>query len=575
MAALLRATTIAALAALCLDAPAGRGALLKPYAALDVSASWGRADDSAAYRSAIKRLNTIGADSVFLIGDSLRVGRVPVVPEDRRSRVRPAVERALAAGRPLVVITDGELDDPDALAELPAGSRIEVIPHGATRDGALTLLDAPRAAVAGDTIDVRATVMAGQGGAPQGRVGFSFGSPAATPAASVVVEPLPAGGERTVSVRISVPAGEGPRAVRAVWSAVGDPEPHDDTLSVALDVSPAAGAVFISTAPDEDARYALAVLRGTLALPTRGFFRVAPGQWRADGSLAPVLESDVRRAVAAAPVVILHGDTAVFGPPRTAARGALALVSPPAPAPDEEWYATSGPPSPLAASLTGIPWDSLPPIDVAAAAPAAEWQGLEVKRGRRLDRRVAVVGGVSGGRRVIVVVASGLWRWRFRAGASSDAYAALWGGIFDWLAAERRDQRAAVPTDALVREGEAIRWRRGMAADSVVPLVVSRRGSEGPPDTIRLRFARGASTAESAPLVRGLYDVRVPGGTALLIVNASREWLPRVAIAQSGQIGGAVLAGAAPRLRSVGWIYILLVSALCAEWLIRRRSGLR
>jgi hypothetical protein len=72
-----------------------------------------------------------------------------------------------------------------------------------------------------------------------------------------------------------------------------------------------------------------------------------------------------------------------------------------------------------------------------------------------------------------------------------------------------------------------------------------------------------------------VYDVRTAGGPALLIVNASREWLPRAPVVQTGQVGGVVLAGAAPRLRSFGWIYVLLVVALCAEWLWRRRAGMR
>ena len=101
--------------------------------------------------------------------------------------------------------------------------------------------------------------------------------------------------------------------------------PSNDTLSFALDVARGASAVFASTAPDEDARYALDVLRGTLAVPTRGYFRVAPGRWVQDGSLAAVSEDDVRRSVAEAPLAVLHGDTAIFGAPRAFTRGALAL----------------------------------------------------------------------------------------------------------------------------------------------------------------------------------------------------------------------------------------------------------
>jgi hypothetical protein len=575
LAAVLRALSIAVLVALCLDAPAGRGSQPRPITALDVSASWRRTQDSAAYRTALSDLGRTAGDSVLLIGDSLRFGRPPVVPRDTRSRVRPAVERALAAGRPLTLITDGEIDDPEALTDLPAGSRVIVVAHPASRDAGLTALDAPRAAVAGDTIELRATVVAGPGGSGAGHVSFSVGSSPPAPASIIAADPLPAGAERSVTARVPVPAGDGPRVVRAVWTGDGDTESRDDTLSAAIDVSPAAGAVFVSTSPDEDARYALSVLRDALTLPTRGFFRVAPGQWRIDGTLDRVNEADVRQAVASAPVVVLDGDTAVFGAPRVASRGSLALLAPPASASDEEWYATSAPPSPIAATLAGVAWDSLPPIDVPPANTTGDWQGVEAKRGRRYDRRVVVAGSTAGARRVVTVTAGGLWRWRFRGGASADAYTALWGGIFDWLAAERRDQRAAVPADPLVREGDPIRWRHGNSPDTSVIVVLALRGGGGLPDSLRLRFPPGSPTVETAPLPAGVYDVRTGGGAALLVVNASREWLPRAPVVRTGQVGGVVLAGGAPRLRSLGWIYVVLVVALCAEWLWRRRAGLR
>jgi|HubBroStandDraft_6_1064221.scaffolds.fasta_scaffold69766_2 hypothetical protein len=575
LAALLRVLSVALLVALCLDAPAGRGSQARALAALDVSASWRRGQDSAAYRTALSELGRASGDSVLLIGDSLRAGPPPAVPRDARSRVRPAVERALAAGRPLTLITDGEIDDPEALTELPAGSRVVVVAHPPSRDAGLTALDAPRAAVAGDTIELRATLVAGPGGSGAGHVAFSVGSSPPAPASIIAADPLPKGAERSVTARVPVPAGDGPRVLRAVWTGDGDTEVRDDTLSAAIDVSPAAGAVFVSTSPDEDARYALSVLRDALTLPTRGFFRVAPGQWRVDGTLDHVTEADVRQAVASAPVVVLDGDTAVFGAPRAASRGSLALLAPPAPTSDEEWYATGAPPSPVAGTLGGVTWDSLPPIDVAPENAVGDWQGLEAKRGRRYDRRVVVAGSTTEGRRVVTVNAGGLWRWRFRGGASADAYTALWGGIFDWLAAERRDQRAAVPADALVREGDPIRWRHGSGPDTSVTVVLTLRGGSGPPDSLRLRFPPGAATTETGPLAAGVYDVRTTGGPALLVVNASREWLPRAPSVRTGQVGGVVLAGAAPRLRALGWIYLLLVAALCAEWLWRRRAGLR
>jgi hypothetical protein len=96
----------------------------------------------------------------------------------------------------------------------------------------------------------------------------------------------------------------------------------------------------------------------------------------------------------------------------------LALVVP-ASSSDGEWYAADAPPSPLAPALSGLPWDSLPPITVNSVAPAGQWRALEVRRGREEDKRV-IIAGSDTPRRLVVVSASGLWKWRFRPAASAD-----------------------------------------------------------------------------------------------------------------------------------------------------------
>jgi hypothetical protein len=175
---------------------------------------------------------------------------------------------------------------------------------------------------------------------------------------------------------------------------------------------------------------------------------------------------------------------------------------------------------------------------------------------------------------VVVVGASGFWRWQFRGGASADAYATLWGSIFDWLSAERSDPRAALPAEGVLRAGDRIRWRRGSGSDSVVTVVLRRRGGTRD-DSIALRFGAAGTIAESDPLPAGIYDARVPGGAAVLVVNESRELLPRGPTIRSGEVGASAATGDQPRLRGLGWIYVLILLALCGEWLLRRRLGLR
>jgi hypothetical protein len=328
----------------------------------------------------------------------------------------------------------------------------------------------------------------------------------------------------------------------------------------------------VSTSPDLDSREALALLRGALALPTRGFYRVAPGVWRQDGSLAPANESDIRAIVRDAPLVVLHGDTAVFGAPRAAAKGALALFSPP-PEGSADWYATGAPPSPVSAALSAAAWDSLPPLDVAGDVPAGDWVALETRRGRRFERRNAIVGR-EGARRTVIVGASGFWRWRVRGGAPSDAFGAVWGGLFDWLSGGRTDARAAVNADAIVHAGDPVRWRRGAGDDSVVSVVLTRRGDQASADSMMLRFTEGDNIVESRPLPPGVYDVQTTGGNSVLVVNPSRELYPRRGI-RSGSVGRGSSVSDAPRLRSLGWVYAVVIFALCAEWFLRRRLGMR
>ncbi|MEO7038692.1 MAG: hypothetical protein ABI186_01525 [Candidatus Elarobacter sp.] len=567
--AALRAFSWLLILALLLDAPAGPRRAVPPIAALDVSASWTRGGgaNAALWHSAIAAARAASSE-LLLWGDSARSGAAPDVPRDGATRALPLAERALAVGRPLAIITDGELDDPSALASLPAGSRVEVLAHPAAIDAAVIALDAPRAVVAGDTMEVRITVRAGDLTVGPATLTLVAGSDVI---ARMPIDSLAAGLERTLTLRSHIDGGVRSVALAAVITAAGDVEHHNDTLATAVQVAPAAGAVLASTAPDFDARFLIPVLRGAVSLPTRAYYRVAPGMWRQDGSLAAVTEQSVRAALAEAPLAIIHGDTALFGAPRAVTKGALLLYAPPADTVGE-WYPLAAPASPITSVLSGIPWDSLAPLSVSPGVHG-EWTGLLTAPARSADRRAAIAGNESG-RRVVIVGASGLWRWAFRGGVSGDAYATLWGGIFDWLTAERPDPRAALPADAIVRAGDRIRWRRGTGGDSLVRLEMHRRG-DARVDTLSLHFAGPGALAESAPLDAGIYETRVSGGTSLLVVNASRELLPRKANVRTGAVGGAAPFGDQPKLRDYHWIFLLLLGALCAEWLLRRNMGLR
>src|SRR6478672_4738785 len=142
--AFLRFAAVTMLAALLLDAPAGRRKPLTTWVALDASASWRRGGDTSAWRRAWQEVRAARPESLFVFGDSLRALRVAdslTTPSDLASVARPAVERALGRGHPLVVVTDGELADPEALNELPAGSRVIVEPRRPGSDLAVSSLE--------------------------------------------------------------------------------------------------------------------------------------------------------------------------------------------------------------------------------------------------------------------------------------------------------------------------------------------------------------------------------------------------------------------------------------------------
>src|SRR6185503_16838611 len=335
--ALLRVVAVAIVVALVLDAPAARAKPVSTWGALDVSQSM-RRGDTIAWRAARDSLLRAHPESIIAFGDSARRGDTTTVPRDMASSLRPAAERASAAGHPLIVATDGELDDPDAARALSAGSRIILVTHPPRRDLAVTSIDVPRAVVSGDTIEARVGVAAGNAGARPGTIALSLDG---KPLATAPVDSLPAFGEHTLSFKVRLDGAAGPAILRVVSTSPEDAEPRNDTLSAAIDLSAAASAVFVSTSPDFDARYSLAVLRGALGIPTRGFFRVAPGEWRVEGALTPIAEAEVRRATREAPVAIIHGDTAAFGPPRSATRGPLALIV--TSGTEGEWYPSAAP----------------------------------------------------------------------------------------------------------------------------------------------------------------------------------------------------------------------------------------
>jgi len=72
-----------------------------------------------------------------------------------------------------------------------------------------------------------------------------------------------------------------------------------------------------------------------------------------------------------------------------------------------------------------------------------------------------------------------------------------------------------------------------------------------------------------------VYGTRIGETDGLLAVNESGEWIPRRPSVRAGAIGSAAAAGRAPVARTAWWLYAIALAALCAEWILRRKIGLR
>jgi hypothetical protein len=72
-----------------------------------------------------------------------------------------------------------------------------------------------------------------------------------------------------------------------------------------------------------------------------------------------------------------------------------------------------------------------------------------------------------------------------------------------------------------------------------------------------------------------VYDARMPGGSAVLAVNASRELVPRRPTVSAIQAPDIASVGARTSLRDAWWVWLAAILLLCTEWLLRRRAGLR
>lgn len=536
----------------------------RPLVLLDGSLSmdaaggtWVAARDSARHWGTVR---TFGDDR---LSDSL--------PDRGSSRLLPALRAAQADGRPVTVVTDGELDDAaDLPADLRDATRIRGFPRAPVTDFAVTELDAPSLTGLDDTLTVAVTA---------GRWNRAADSAVVTLFSERVMgrRTVHFGGGGTASAQFAVTAralGAGDHLLRARVDGAGDREPRDDEQWALVHVAPTPGIVIVADPPDWDSRQLYRTLREVADVPVRGYARLG-SSWRTMDALASVTDAAVETAARGADLLVIKGKGARVRAGRMATwiwRSGES-GSPPAAG---DWYADSGDLSPLSGAWVGTPFDSLPPlVEVAAAAPAAhDWVALTARQDRRGGAHPVIFGGDSSGRRWMDVAGDGFWRWAFQGGPAEQAYRTWVATSVSWLLGGT-DPRLGVarPVQSVAPRGLPLifEWI-GKGNPGPVAIYWTDDSASGS-DTLRFD---GAGRADLR-LPVGLFHYRLgSGGNGVVAVEPwSREWIPRpttIATHDGAAVGRSTARMAA---RDRLWIFALILLALAIEWTLRRRLGLR
>jgi hypothetical protein len=505
-------------------------------------------------------------------------------PADGASRLGPALEAAAARGGDVIVVTDGAVED---FAGLPTDvrqrPRVVTIERPPAFDAFVADVGGPRVVGSADTIRLRVsygTAGKGEGGRGKGTATLAISAGGRRLASRTV--PLPDSG--VVAAELTLPASRFPPGwvvLEVGLEGVGDAEPRDDARLHLVEVSREPRAVLLAAPPDWDTRFFATALRDVARVAVRVFVQAEPGRWRDGTTLQPVSPREVARAVAAARLVVLAGDPDRLRETRPAPRAAVLVwhSAPEARGVDGDWYVDPPPVSPLAGALAGVAWDSLPPVTSIADArtDSAAVVALSARLGRRGTPRPVVLVNDSGGRRRAKVLGRGIWRWAFRGGAGAVAHRSLVAGLADWLLAEGAGSREqVVPETPEVANGLPLVWRwTGDAPPRDLTIVLEPLG---PPagrarvDTLRFDAAGRAELS----LPPGVYRYRLAGdgdGGLVAVEQYSDEWRP-AGTAMAGQPGTSAARRVAIALRDRWWMFALVLGALVAEWVWRRRQGL-
>ena len=581
-----------------------------------VSMSAGASEGGPNWTVALERAGELAeaGAQVLIFGETPRIVAFDSLdtlrPVASASRLAPALARAAEAGaRHVTVLSDLRLDDP-VEAELssgrsPFGVQIERS-GGPVRNAGVARFELPSRAESGQSLSVGIALFS-EGTDPGDTIDVEVWEGERL-VASAGVLPAEPGLLATATIRLPAPRDIGWLRYRLLVSLPGDGFEADDAKSAYTEVDPEEGGlVLLSLQPDWEPRFLLPALSQVTGLAANGFLEMSGGRYLRLGSGAqvgpPVDEDEVREALSGADFVVIHGlgAEAPDWVRTTLGEASRSIVFPSDPAGalasgvdarsrlDGEWYATPDlPPSALAASLSGADLTGLPPLTdiLPRLTQRTASTPIPLQRQGIGPAEAALVLNENRGRRRVVVLASGFWRWAFREGPDREAYRRLWAGVAGWLlaSAPQDGTRDVRPAKRVWSSHESMQWRAPGSIGEDVGIILTLGDSVVLDTTVAVD---GAGQARTRPLPVAEYSYRITrpgedgviGGGRIESEGHSLELLRRpvdISTRASDEDNGRpTRGGLGPPLRSHPAPYLLILVLLSVEWIGRRRGGLR
>jgi hypothetical protein len=496
------------------------------------------------------------------------------VPQDGLTLLEPALRAARGFGGEVYVVTDGEVHDAALLQPGLLGNlRLVVLPRNPIPGAALTHVAMPRTIANGDSVPLTVEITTwGALDTDAARIEILTGDRRVV-VQSVSLPAAPATAVRELFIP-SAALGPGEHVLVINLLVSGDVEHRDDTRVRIISVLVDPPAVLVADPATRDARALYETLAVVGGLPLRAFAHVAADRWIDMATARAVGESEIRRAVGGAALLVISGGVDAVG----SAAGGIPTWrwrTEPTGTAEGDWYVVSRlAPSPLAGLLGRVEWDSVPPLtglwvtdlvegDVALAAQLAR---------RGAPQPLVVMADVAGRR--LETLGEGFSRWVLRGGASAEAFRTLVAAGTDWLLQSgRAGRRPVLDVTRTVQRGVPVsfRWVGDPSPDSLAV----RLSSGTVERDIVLRFATDGTADTLLPTGTYRWEAGQLGIAGWFAVEEySDEFVPApVALAEPV---GSTLGDFRARsyLRERWWVFLLAIIALVMEWAWRQRRGL-